>query len=543
PVGFLNPALYAIGKGSNYLTCFHDITTGNNTNRLSPERFFAVPGYDLCTGWGTPTGSNLINALAPPPSTPILVVEGASLLAESCSPFNGLIDPGEVVTVSLRLRNLGVKDTSNLVATLLTNSGITPVSGPGTYGVIPARGPVAEQTFEFSAQGACGSRILIELQLRDGASDLGKVSLEMPLGQTITSFNQDFEGVQLPALPWSCSTSSTNGGSNWLTSIIAQPNGSNAVYVVEAEVPSISDLVSPVINLTSPGAMLSFRQNYYLEADPDLTTNGYDGGVLEIKIADEPFRDILDAGGSFAAGGYTRTLDPQNDNPLGGRRAWSGLSGGFITTLVNLPASATGNPIQFRWRLGTDTFNGLGGTGWYLDDVSVIVGYSCCGDSNAAPEIVVHPVNRVAAVGTDASLLVATTGSFPLSFQWHLNGTDLVGATTNPLTLTNVQLAQAGDYSVVVTNRAGSAISTPAHLTVLLRPSIELVGFGTSGTELSISVETVPGVNYTLEYKDSLDAPNWTPVLPAVQGNGGMILLKDTTGIQSASRFYRVSSH
>ena len=54
PVGFLNPALYAIGKGANYTTCFHDITTGNNTWSGSPNLFFAVPGYDLCTGWGTP---------------------------------------------------------------------------------------------------------------------------------------------------------------------------------------------------------------------------------------------------------------------------------------------------------------------------------------------------------------------------------------------------------------------------------------------------------------------------------------------------------
>jgi hypothetical protein len=65
PVGFLNPAIYAIGKGANYTSDFHDITTGNNTNNLSPTNFPAVTGYDLCTGWGTPNGINLINALLP----------------------------------------------------------------------------------------------------------------------------------------------------------------------------------------------------------------------------------------------------------------------------------------------------------------------------------------------------------------------------------------------------------------------------------------------------------------------------------------------
>ena len=64
PVGFINPAIYALGGGPNYSLCFHDTTTGNNTSAASPTKFSATAGFDLCTGWGTPTGSNLINALA-----------------------------------------------------------------------------------------------------------------------------------------------------------------------------------------------------------------------------------------------------------------------------------------------------------------------------------------------------------------------------------------------------------------------------------------------------------------------------------------------
>jgi hypothetical protein len=64
PVGFINPAVYALGNGSGYAAAFHDITTGNNTNSASTNLFFAAPGYDLCTGWGSPNGMNLINALA-----------------------------------------------------------------------------------------------------------------------------------------------------------------------------------------------------------------------------------------------------------------------------------------------------------------------------------------------------------------------------------------------------------------------------------------------------------------------------------------------
>jgi len=66
PVGFLNPALYELGKSSRYTNCFHDIRAGNDATEFTPNRFPAVPGYDLCTGWGTPNGSNLIYALAFP---------------------------------------------------------------------------------------------------------------------------------------------------------------------------------------------------------------------------------------------------------------------------------------------------------------------------------------------------------------------------------------------------------------------------------------------------------------------------------------------
>jgi subtilase family serine protease len=66
PVGFLNPAIYAIGQGTNYYRAFHDITSGANTTVFSPFYYQAASGYDLCTGWGTPNGQGLINALVKP---------------------------------------------------------------------------------------------------------------------------------------------------------------------------------------------------------------------------------------------------------------------------------------------------------------------------------------------------------------------------------------------------------------------------------------------------------------------------------------------
>ena len=63
PIGFLNPTIYAQNVTSAYKADFHDITSGTSGS------YSAVTGYDLVTGWGSPNGAALINALAPQPAT------------------------------------------------------------------------------------------------------------------------------------------------------------------------------------------------------------------------------------------------------------------------------------------------------------------------------------------------------------------------------------------------------------------------------------------------------------------------------------------
>ncbi|MGA9474175.1 MAG: choice-of-anchor D domain-containing protein, partial [Terriglobales bacterium] len=77
PLGFINPALYQIGLGPNYSVYFHDVTSGSNG-------FPAVVGYDLVTGWGSPNGANLINALGGPagPSFTLTASPGSLTIVE-----------------------------------------------------------------------------------------------------------------------------------------------------------------------------------------------------------------------------------------------------------------------------------------------------------------------------------------------------------------------------------------------------------------------------------------------------------------------------
>jgi len=83
-----------------------------------------------------------------------------------------------------------------------------------------------------------------------------------------------------------------------------------------------------------------------------------------------------------------------------------------------------------------------------------------------APSITASPRAVTVMAGQMARFTVMVTGTAPLTFQWQLNGVDLPGATAANYTVNNAQLANAGEYRVVVSNLAGSVTSTPAVLTM-----------------------------------------------------------------------------
>ena len=83
-----------------------------------------------------------------------------------------------------------------------------------------------------------------------------------------------------------------------------------------------------------------------------------------------------------------------------------------------------------------------------------------------APSIITQPASQTVLAGSSVTFAVTAVGTLPLSYQWQLNGTNVAGATATSLMLTNVQSADAGVYSVVVTNTLGMATSSNATLTV-----------------------------------------------------------------------------
>ncbi len=89
----------------------------------------------------------------------------------------------------------------------------------------------------------------------------------------------------------------------------------------------------------------------------------------------------------------------------------------------------------------------------------------------AVPTFVSQPVNGSYVSGTSLTLLGAGAGTPPIGYQWFFNGTPLSGATSNRLSLVNLQPANAGQYTLVISNQFGQTTSTVAQVTVLVPPS------------------------------------------------------------------------
>ena len=72
------------------------------------------------------------------------------------------------------------------------------------------------------------------------------------------------------------------------------------------------------------------------------------------------------------------------------------------------------------------------------------------------PYFQIEPADQAVYEGQTVNFFAGAGGTSPLDYQWQFDGTNLAGATTTSLTLTNVQTGQAGVYSLVVSNVAGS---------------------------------------------------------------------------------------
>ena len=167
--------------------------------------------------------------------------------------------------------------------------------------------------------------------------------------------------------------------------------------------------------------------------------------------------------------------------------AEGGRFGGVTNSLLSITGVQTNDAADYTVVLT----NALGAVTSTVARLTVVIGFP--------PNISPQPTNQTVAAGSDATFQISATGTAPLSYQWRFENVPLAGRTTNTLTLTNAQAANAGNYTLVVTNVLGAATSqvavltvTPAAPRITLQPRSLGILFGASGTLTAAASGTEP---------------------------------------------------
>ncbi len=214
----------------------------------------------------------------------------------------------------------------------------------------------------------------------------------------------------------------------------------------------------------------------YSSAGALLWTNRYPG--LGIKNGhNQPRALALDAGGNVVVTGASCGI--------GGVDIWFWDIATVAYSRSGMPLwtnryNGPGNQTDYAWQVAVDASNNV-----------YVAGVSETGDSNndlrkfaftavkyvVPPIITRQPLSCTNTVGSTASFSVEAAGALPLSYQWRkgdgnlLDGGFTSGVNTTNLMIRDIQLADEGDYSVVVNNVFGTATGTVVHLTVVVPPN------------------------------------------------------------------------
>ena len=480
-------------------------------------------------------------------------IKNFTITAEACSPANGAADPDELITVQVTVENNATD--------LVENSNIT-LSGSANLNIIGSAtqdlpdllaNSSTTVTYQFSLSGACGDTETISFQVN---TDSGNAQSTHPLtlGIEETFYTEDFNATALNTIPSGYNESSTLADAKWRTVNTTSPTGSNAVFApgkTDSDSVNSAYLESPTINSTIAPTQLLFDHSYNTEEN-------YDGGVLEISIDNgSNWQEWTAAGGTYTQQGYSETIAPDSGNPLAGQSAWTGDSGGVVTTIAQFPPNTEGQDVQLRWHMSND--QSVQSVGWFIDNIRILRP-ACC--VITIPTISLTAIDSIASEQdpADAAQFVITADSTPtssLSISYTLAGTATSGS--DFVALAGSATINAGESiaTIPVTAITDANVEGDETLTLTLSPSVNyginiasaditikdllfdafrFENFGTASLNIADDADfDFDGVPNLIEYAFGLDPTNQDtpPFSLSVQPSNGTSLVlsyeEDTT--------------
>ncbi len=212
------------------------------------------------------------------------------------------------------------------------------------------------------------------------------------------------------------------------------------------------------------------------------------------------------------------------------------ISGEVDWTFASFPINAGTNVLMWRYSKDSSFDSGLDAA--FVDQFAFA----------SAPVITLQPSSVVANLGQNISMRVVTTGSGPMNYQWMRNGSPISGSISSTYTMLNVARAQAGTYSVMVTNTGGMAVSSNAvvivHVPQVLGAPVLLPDGSLQLTSADASGGPLTEANLgNFEAQASTDLVNWLTLTNGLSLTNGMLQLNDAARTNFSARYYRIVEH
>lgn len=282
-------------------------------------------------------------------------------------------------------------------------------------------------------------------------------------------FNTDFGGWVFSQL---------RGENQWFVTNADAHSPPDSAFSPAPPTPTTTRLLSPEVQIPVGASGLQLRFWHRFELQPN-----QDGGRLEVSIDGGPWlgSDSESAGMSIVSNGYNASIrsigPPQNRSDFAGLRAWSGNSGGFIETVVELEDEVyAGQSVRFGWTIATD--GSIASPGWYVDSISLSTeGFLQLEPPFFDSEPTVPDAETVEEEGIQRALIWSASADMTVSastaseeteiaaYSWSATGPAPVFFSPNEspqATATRVDFEATGDYTVTVTATDTNGLSTLA---------------------------------------------------------------------------------
>lgn len=325
-IGFLAPAVYALANTTNYTNVFHDVVVGDNTWDQSLTNYFAVPGYDLCTGLGTPNGTNFINALTGSSNTVYIPVISAPQApwGTTLATFNGDNPNGAWF--------LFVQDTSPLQSGVISNGWFVTLTTANPVGFSADNQIVATRQYQTNVIGAPWNLTLAVTNYGPSYSTNVFVSDTLPHGVRLLSTNASTGTVALSGyglLSWNVGTLAVGVGATLNLGFVPASAGifTNVATVTADTADENPDddsqtsvlavagwdpypQLNPAFNLGTGGFHLSVTSSPGLAVTIQASTNLATGNWVNVFTGIEPFTYT-----NFDSTNYALRFYRANPNP------------------------------------------------------------------------------------------------------------------------------------------------------------------------------------------------------------------------------------